>query len=299
MKMSCSVFMLTAFLLLDFLILHGAARSLGSHSSNSSSTSGTTVHIHKLKSIGDVTVGSNRNLNRDDYVSMGRMPRYSNTRALFRFEPIPESCKFVAKAEMSAYYYRAYLWHRYYYSIFSFDPKMIEVRQIFSDWNETEATWLYRLAGQTWKKPGMELNDTDAAKEAEEERETIHEHTKLGYIKFDITSIAQRWTAGDEDFGVLLTLSDEISFGRQIHLFSREAEDLEGYVVKPYLKVTCWSDFCAPLSQRRGGKGTTLEDEKSAQEESTQEGKKTQGGASKRISSGGVSFTLPANSYKN
>ena len=219
--------------------------------------------MNQLKSIGDVTVGSNNNLNRDDHVSIGRMP---NTLALLRFNPIPESCMFVAKAEMSTYYYRAYP--------IAFDPKMIEVWQIFSDWNETEATQLY--TGKTWKKPGMELNDTDAAKEAEEESETIHEHTKPGHIYFDITSIAQRWTAGDNDFGVLLSLSDKISFGRQIHLFSREADDLEGYEVKPYLKVTCWSDFCAPLSQRRGGKETLLEDETSAQEESKQEEKEKQ-----------------------
>ena len=295
--MSLSSVLLTAFLLTHFLVLHGAARSLGSRTtrstSTSTSTSGTTVHVHKLKSIGDVTVGSNNNLNRDDYVSIGRMPRYHNTRALLRFEPIPESCKFVAKAEMSAYYYRAYL--RYRYAI-AFDPKMIEVRQMLTDWNETEVTRLNRLPGKTWKQPGLELNDTDAAKEPEEERETIHEHTKPGYIKFDITSIAQRWTAGNDDFGVLLTLTDEKSFGRQIHLFSREAEDLEGLEVKPYLKVTCWSDFCAPPSQRRGG-GSEIETPTQTQDESAQEQKEEQLGGSIQLSAGGETFTVPANSY--
>ena len=286
-------------LFMDSLIFQGAAKSLGgSSNSRNGQGTGTTVQVHKLKSTADVTINSGTNLNQHDYVAMGRMPRHTLSRALLQFQAIPESCKYVAKAEMFVYYYRAYLWHRYR---MPFSPKTVEVRQVLSDWKEGEATWTNSNAGKQWGKPGLGLNNTDAAEMPEEDTHTVTQHTESNFLKFDVTSVAQRWTAGDQDFGFLLSLATESTFGREIHLFSHEAKDKNGINVKPYMKVTCWSDFCAPTAQRRRGQIDGKKGQEIAPEENPMRGGGSReaetGRRESQITSGNTTFNVPANTY--
>lgn len=297
--------LLLATLILELLVIQGTARSLGDNYKNNNNTmtkTDTKIHTHKLKSIADVTIHSDHNLNRQNYVSVGRMPRHRNSKALLQFESVPETCKYVVKAELFIYYFRAYMWHPAYYRRISFTPKTIEVRQLFSPWNENEATWSRSSVRESWTQSGLHFNNTDAASEPEEETSTIKEYTEHGFLKLDVTPVAQRWTAQDNNYGLLLSLVDEISYGREIHFYSREARDQNGMDVKPYLKVTCWSDFCAPDSQRRGGgkrdltAGEGIEQQVQLKKEKPK--KPTPGAKGSRLmTSGSSTFNLPANSY--
>lgn len=243
----CSSSVLLSVLLLQLLQLQASTMSLGN--SNSGSTT-TTVETHRLQAIEDVTLGNTRRRNDPNILSLGLKPRFHVKRALMKFEDIPESCMYVEKAEIFLYYFESHKerWHSDAYA--PFIPRKIEVRQILKKWKETEATTSIRHGTEKWKELYLEFNDTDARIEADDSY-TIYPHTPIGYIKFDITPMTQKWTTGEENFGLVLSAENELSFGREVRIYSREKDN---EAVKPYLRLQCWTDFCAPISKRRGDK---------------------------------------------
>lgn len=262
---------------------------------SSSSSSGTKVETHRLEAIADVTLGSSYNLNYRDYLSVGKETRLPLARSLLKFEDIPESCKYVEKAEVVVYYFAAHRarWQNDMSAPFVF--RQIQVRQVLKDWKEAEATQKYRMGDVKWKKQYLEYNDTDAATDADDSL-TLFPDTPFGYVKLDITPTAQRWFAGEDNFGVILSVVYEFARGREIRFYSRERED-ESEEVKPYLSIKCWTDYCAPDTKRRGDwkEGGEGEDGGGRGGGGGMEGGESRG--EKKMTSGSSGYMIPANTY--
>ena len=174
-----------------------------------------------------------------------------------------------------------------------FEPKFVEVRQVLKEWKETEATCDNRHGHVKWATPYLELNETDAMAQKESVR-IISESTGFGYVSFDITCMAQRWLTGDGNYGVLLSLANETRRGRQVHFHSKESKP----EMRPFLRVKCWSDFCASRLQRTGRKEQPGDNEA---DPTTAEGREAgcEDRAEKQVKTGDSSYTIPANTYNS
>ena len=239
----------------------------------------TNTETHRLQTTADVTLESLKNRNDLNFLSVGKKPRFPLKRALLKFQDIPESCKYVEKAEMFVYYFEAHkeMWQSNAYA--PFVPRKIEVRQVLKNWTETEATLLQRLEHTNWKRSYLEFNDTDARTDADDYH-TIYPEEATGYIKFDVTTMAQKWSTGEGNFGLILHVSveNELLRGREIRIYSRESEDHN-----PYINLKCWTTYCAPSSRRRGGTG---------------DGEERGGVGERTMLSGNSSYMLQANTYQ-
>ena len=247
-----------------------------------------TVSVYELPSIQDVTVDQINYHNINNDLAVGRMRRYVNARALLKFEDLPKSCKLVVNAEMHLYYNRTYQWKTYPYVE---RTKSVEVRQVVRAWTEKEAMDAISSNDRQWRNSFLAM-DTMAAKTKVESFYNITDSfTPPRYMSFDITDLAQRWLIGQENYGVMLSLADEKTVGPRPLFYSREA----GPEIQPYLRVKCWSEYCASLSQKTGSetnnngelKPTAI---KNPAKPGTLEGFRA-------MSAEGASYTLPANSY--
>lgn len=284
-NMICNSSVLLLVLLVQLQLGPVSTRSLIKRSDHSSSNT-STVETHRLMPTGDVTLGNLglKNNNHLPFLSIGKKARYPIQRALLKFEDIPESCKYIEKAEMFVYYFEAHKarWHTSRRA--PFFPRKIEVRQVLKDWNENKATKIMRMEAEKWKKPYLEFNNTDAKIDADDSH-TIYPEEPVGYIKFDITTTAQKWSSGEDNFGLILSAENQLRSGREIRIHSRESGDINGQEVKPHLKIKCWTNFCAP--------GANREDEEEAGGGGGGDGEAR---GSIKMTSGGTEYWLPANS---
>jgi len=267
----------------------GLGETLHSKSSNSSQLKcdNNTVSVHELPSVQDVTVDQINYHNNNNDLAVGKMWRYVNARALLKFADLPKSCKLVVNAEMHLYYSnRTYLWRRYPYPD---HVKSVQVRQVVRTWTEEEALAAISSNNIQWRD-GFLAADTNTAKTRVEASFNITEKlTPHGYVSFDLTNLAQRWLTGQENYGVLLSLADERIQAQRLLFYSRES----GVEVQPYLRVKCWSEFCASSSQKIGSE---FQDDRQLADgdNSTKSGRRE---GSKTMSAEGTTYDVPADSY--
>lgn len=167
-----------------------------------------------------------------DFLIVGIHPGYPLKRTLLKFEAVPPTVKRVKQAKMKLYYWYAHKASFMTERRVPYHPRPIEVRQVLKSWKESEVTRDQRFSGASWSRPYLGIDDTDA-KSSITDTQTISRDTYSGYIEWDITSIVRNWIAGEPNYGVLLSASNETVLGREIRFYDQKNSSNE----KPHLII--------------------------------------------------------------
>ncbi len=187
----------------------------------------------RLEATGDVWLEATSNKKNYDFLIVGKHPGYPLKRTLIKFEDIPQKCKKIKSATMNVYYWYAHKASWMTNAQVPFISRPIEVRQVLKSWKESEATSSRRFNGASWSQPYLGLDGTDA-KSFIDDTQTVSKATSRGFITWDITTTASNWIAGEQNYGVVMSVSNEDTIGRDIRFYSRERSSN-----KPYLSVLC------------------------------------------------------------
>ncbi len=188
----------------------------------------------RLEATGDVWLETpSNNYGNYDFLIVGKHPGYPLKRTLIQFEDIPQTCKKIESASMNVYYWYAYKTSWLTDAQAPFISRPIEVRQVLKNWKESEANSGCPFNGASWSRPYLGLDGTDA-KSFIDDTQTVSKETGHGFITWDITTTASNWIAGQQNYGVVISVSNEDTIGRDIRFFSRERLSN-----KPYLSVLC------------------------------------------------------------
>lgn len=109
-------------------------------------------------------------------------------------------------------------------------PRQIQSRQVLKSWKEDEVTAYLRFNGAPWNETYLDINNIDA-KWCPDDTQTISSSTYSSYITWDITVTAEKWLAGEPNYGILLSVSDEHQMGCDIRFYGRKQPQ------SPYLEV--------------------------------------------------------------
>ena len=200
------------------------------------------IFVDYIEATADVWLENGRNYNYNNFLIVGLIPQYPKKRSLLKFEDIPSSCEQVISAHMYLYYWYAHKASWQTEQQAPFIPRPLQVRQVLKSWTENQATRYNRFHSAPWSTSYLGLDDTDA-KSYVDDTLTISNRDSPGYVKWNITYAARNWKNGQNNYGVIISASNENTFGRSIRFRSRE------YVGrKPYVDVLC------------GGSSTTTTD---------------------------------------
>jgi hypothetical protein len=194
--------------------------------------------VFKLPVTQDVTLErGTRNYNYLRYLLLATHPQYPLKRSLLQFQDLSWNCTHIKWAKM--YVYFAYA-HKASFDSVTQTPyisRPLQVHQVKQEWDETQATSVYRLTGKEWNKPWLALDGSDADPNGLLcEPVTVYTSRPSGFMEFDITEAMRNWQNGDPNYGVLLRATNENDLGRDVRFYSNAEGDRSRHA---YVNVLC------------------------------------------------------------
>lgn len=185
----------------------------------------------------DVTLErSTYNLNRLQFLIVGRHPQFPLKRSLVQFQTFT-GCPLgkIRWAKMYLYYKYAHKasWHSVSYTPFL--SHTIEVHMVNKAWRESQATSGRRYSGANWSRPYLGLG-TDAEVGIVSPPVFLSTLRPEGFMEFDVTRAIRAWRAGRPNYGLLLKVVNEQENGRDLRFYSKSFRDSSK---RPVIHVMC------------------------------------------------------------
>ena len=181
----------------------------------------------KLNAVKDVWIEGTHNKNSYDFLIFGKHAHYPKKRILIQFQDIPKTCKSIKSAKLHLKYRRSFTWKPE-----PCIPRTVQVHQIKKCWSETAATSIKRDATNSWSKPYLAIDGTDADPCT---LDSVCFHSE-SVLELDITEAAKNWHSGDPNNGVLIWVTNEDCNGCDVRFHSREKNNKS---LRPALYIFC------------------------------------------------------------
>ena len=191
-------------------------------------------YIYKLDATQDVFIYDNSNHNKSNFLIVGKHTDFPKKRMLLQFQDIPKSCEEIEWAKMYIRYWFSYKDSSMTVKEVPFIVRTLQVHQIKQEWNEAQATSVYRKSDEKWTSSFLALNGRDASSRVEDSVNIFTSRPNGQYIEFDITEVSRKWKSGEDNYGVLVLATNEKQDGRDIRFYSRERD-----TGKPFVNVLC------------------------------------------------------------
>lgn len=194
--------------------------------------------IFRLETVKDVFLESgDRNFEQHDFLLVGKHPQYPKKRTLIQFEDLYKDNRLnIRWAKMYLYFWYA---HKASWMTAEQVPhisRTLQVHQVKKEWEEVQATSLFRVTAERWSQPYLALDGTDAARDP---LDTVSISAKRppGYVEFDVTEAVRNWDTHDTNYGLLIWATNENEEGRDLRFYDRKrAEEF-----RPFIHVLCES----------------------------------------------------------
>ena len=203
--------------------------------------------IHKLNVVQDVTLERRSNMDRLNYLLVGRHIYYPLKRSLVQFENLRSTCP-LNKIRFA----KMYLYFHYQHGPGwvparkkPFLKHTLQVYRVLKSWNEREATIQYRKKGFTWRSRLLNIGrDTESELQCGCSFDGVSKclPTTLSplqpprYIEFDVTKAVRSWRKGAPNYGLLLKVVNEKINSRDIRFYSKYHKNPAQH---PFIYVTC------------------------------------------------------------
>jgi len=203
------------------------------------------LSTYTLKVVEDVTLErSSVNLNYLPYLIVGLHPGYPLKRSLLKFEDLPRECGIVNRATMYLYYQYSHKASFYTDTQVPFITRTIQAHRVLKSWKETEATSTKRDHSHYWGTPWVGLDNIDAESSSTGGQTTIQYGQQKGFVEIDVMSAVNKWKAGNDNYGVVIWVTNENIAGRDTRFASKSESDPSKHT---YIEVKC------DLFDARGG----------------------------------------------
>ena len=179
-------------------------------------------YIYNLSVTQDVYIHDSSNHNNEKFLAVAKHTGLPKSRILLQFENLPSTCRKITSAKMYLGYWYSYKKSSMTVQEVPFISRELQVHQIKQAWREDEATSINRQSNTAWNSPFLDLDGTDSERHVEDTVNIFTNRPIDDYIEFDITTVAQKWKSGEDNYGVLVRATNEDQDGHEARFFSKE-----------------------------------------------------------------------------